>query len=94
MKRPKLGPTGDFPSGKLDADDEGGINIAIGSQIGPSGKIVVRIEFGKPIAWLGLPQEQAVQFAISVIKHARFAGSIIIGDGDAEDLGRRGQGDS
>ena len=83
-----LGPTGDFPKGKLDATDEGGINIAIGSQVGPDG-LVVRIEFGKPTAWLGLPQEQAVQFAIAIIKHARFMGQIVIGDGgdDASDFG-------
>ena len=83
-----LGPTGDFPKGKLDATDEGGINIAIGSQVGPDG-LVVRIEFGKPTAWLGLPQEQAVQFAIAIIKHARFMGQIVISDGgdDASDFG-------
>ena len=90
MKKPRLGPTHDFPRGKLNAQDEGGLTIAIGNE---GGNVVIR--FGKKIAWVGFPPEEAIQFALSIMKHARFMGSVIIcpGGPDAEDMGRRGQSD-
>jgi hypothetical protein len=60
-----IGPTGEFPLGKLNADDEGGINIAIGSESGN-----VRIDFGEPTAWIALPPDQALAFASLIVKHA------------------------
>ena len=62
----KLGPTGDFPNGKLNAHDEGGLRLAVGVE----GANVV-IAFGKPVAWLGMPPAEAVQLAEMIIKHAR-----------------------
>jgi hypothetical protein len=97
MKKPQAGPTGDFPHGKLNEDDEGGINIALSHHFAPDGTQMVRLDFLKPIAWLSLPREQAVAFALTIIKHSGFVGSVIVGDGemiDASNLGRRGQGDS
>ena len=86
----QLGATGDHPHGKLDETDEGGINIAIGSE--PDGK-TVRIMFGKKVAWIGLPQEQAVQFAMTILKHARMTGVLVMEGGDnAGDSGRSSQG--
>ena len=49
MTDPKLGPTGDFPEGKLGKDDEGGINMAIAASA-KDGQ--VHIQFGGPVAWL------------------------------------------
>jgi hypothetical protein len=90
VKNRTLGQTGDFPHGKLDDTDEGGLNIAIGSE--PDGKNVV-IRFGKKVAWIALPQEQAVQFAMTILRHARMHGVIVMdGESNAPDTGRSGQG--
>lgn len=62
----KLGRTGDFPHGKLNGSDEGGIRFAIGED----GDNVV-INFGTPVAWLGMPPEQAVALAEMLIAKAR-----------------------
>jgi hypothetical protein len=61
----QLGPTGDFPHGRLNDDDEGGIQIAISRENG-----VVRIDFGEPTAWIGLPPALALEFAATIAKHA------------------------
>lgn len=63
----EVGPTQDYPEGKMDESDEGGLNVAIGWDIDKS---VVRIEFGKRIAWLGLEPAHAVDFAKAILKHA------------------------
>lgn len=60
-----LGPTGQFPEGKLNENDEGEIRIAIISQ---NGKVV--IDFGKPTAWIGFTPEQARGIAESLVAHA------------------------
>ena len=56
----EIGPTGTFPKGKICPEDEG--ELAIGMSIDPEKKIIV-IEFGKPVAWLGLHVEEATQIA-------------------------------
>jgi hypothetical protein len=91
----KLGATGDFPHGKLSNDDEGGINVALSGHLAPDGTPMVRLNFGQPVAWLSLPRDQAIQFAMAILKHAGLRGMIVIGEGgdDAEDSRRRGQGD-
>lgn len=61
----KLGRTGDFPHGKLNGSDEGGIRFAIGED----GDNVV-INFGTPVTWLGMPPEQAVALAEILIAKA------------------------
>jgi hypothetical protein len=65
MSEHKLGPTGDFPKGKLDATDEGGLNIAITTY-----RKTVRVDFFKPTAWFALPPEEALAFASLIVKHA------------------------
>jgi hypothetical protein len=62
----KLGATGGFPDGKLNGADEGGLRFAIGEE---GGNVV--INFGKPVAWLGMPPEQAVAMAELLIRKAR-----------------------
>lgn len=70
MNKDKPGPTGDFPEGKLNPDDEGGLNIAVSHEIRPSGAAVVRIDFGSPTAWVAMGADQALAFASIIVKHA------------------------
>jgi hypothetical protein len=67
---PKLGPTGEFPQGHLNADDEGELTIAVGRE---NGKIVIK--FGTPVAWVGLDNARALKLAVSLLK---FAGAVKI----------------
>jgi hypothetical protein len=50
----KLGPTGDFPAGKLNRSDEGGLKIGISVEKG-----TIIIGFGKPISWIGFGPTEA-----------------------------------
>lgn len=61
----KLGATGEFPEGKLNATDEGALRIAIGIE---SGKL--RIDFGKPVAWVAMPKMNAIMFAEAIMRAA------------------------
>lgn len=63
----KLGATGDFPRGKLNSDDEGGLRLAVAAD--PKSKTVI-IEFGKPTAWLGLDVQTARTLAASLLAKA------------------------
>lgn len=56
----KLGATGRFPYGKAGADDEGELRMALATDRANG---IVRIIFGKPIAWIGLPAREARQLA-------------------------------
>lgn len=62
----KLGPTGDYPHGKLNPEDEGGLQMAITHD----SKGNVRIDFGVPVAWLAFPSDMAITFANLVLYHA------------------------
>jgi hypothetical protein len=66
----KLGATGQFPRGKMNTDDEGELQFAVGSD---PDKHKVIINFGKPVAWIGISPADAEQIAQSLIKHARRA---------------------
>jgi hypothetical protein len=55
-----IGETGAYPYGKLGADDEGELAVAVAADPQHG---VVRLEFGKSIAWLALPAGHARQFA-------------------------------
>jgi hypothetical protein len=61
----KLGATGDYPKGKLNADDEGGLMVKISTE-----GDTVRVDFGKPIAWIGYDPDGAIEFASKLIDHA------------------------
>lgn len=61
------GATGDHPQGRLNADDQGGLRMAIAAD--PLNSIV-RVEFGKPVAWLGLDRATALALADNLRKHA------------------------
>ena len=61
----KLGATGRFPYGKADASDEGEIAIGIAADHANG---IVRLQFGKPVGWLGLPSSHARQMAALLIE--------------------------
>jgi hypothetical protein len=59
---PKLGGTGRYPNGKLDPTDEGELQLAIA----PIGG-VVRMEFAKPVAWMGMYPSNARAMAQALL---------------------------
>jgi hypothetical protein len=61
----KLGPTNQFPEGKLVPHDEGELKFAIGSRDG-----CVVMEFGSPVKWFGCPPGVAREMARLLVKHA------------------------
>lgn len=63
----EFGATGTFPQGKLNDDDEGALRAGITYD-----KLngVVMINFGKPVAWLGLPPPEARDLAQKLLWHA------------------------
>lgn len=62
---PKFGATGKFPDGSLDKSDEGEISFGVTSH---RGKVI--INFGKPVAWLGMDSNQAAALAAFLLQHA------------------------
>jgi len=67
-RRKPLGPTGRFPRGKLTSDDEGELRLAITHQ---AGKVIV--DFGGPVAWIGLDPADVRQLAEALLEHASLA---------------------
>ncbi len=67
IKDLKLGATGRFQRGQAAADDEGELRMALAAD---HANALVRIEFGKPIAWLGLPVREARQLAGLLVEKA------------------------
>lgn len=63
----KLGPTGRHPQGKVDPSDEGELTLAVAVDYEQA---IVRIEFGGPVAWLGLPAGDARAFGQMLIDKA------------------------
>lgn len=62
------GALGDFPEGQLSKSDEGSIQFAIGVK---DGKVV--LDFGTPVAWVGMNPQQAMDVAALLVKRAREA---------------------
>lgn len=62
-----FGSTGNFPDGRLNESDEGEIRFGVAAD--PENKVVV-LNFGKPVAWLGMPPDLARQLALSLLKNA------------------------
>lgn len=63
------GALGTYPQGQLTPTDEGAIQFGVTAK---DGKVV--LEFGTPVAWLGMEPQQAADLAVSMLKHARAAG--------------------
>jgi hypothetical protein len=64
----QFGATGDYPHGKMNEEDEGGLLVGFTHD---KGKVI--INFGKPCAWIGLSPEEAFGFARLIAEHARDA---------------------
>ncbi len=60
---------GEYPNGRLNADDSGALAVAISNK---DGRVV--IEFPKPVAWIGFTGDQAMEIAQILMNHARKAG--------------------
>lgn len=65
-KRP-IGPTGTFPDGKLDDDDQGAINLAITADFNSG---VIGLDFGTLVAWVGFGPTQAREMAAKLLHYA------------------------
>lgn len=61
--------TGEFPDGRLNANDEGAVAVAIGHDQGR-----VTMQFPKNLNWIGFTPEQAIDIAQTLIEHARKCG--------------------
>lgn len=57
--------TGSFPAGKLTKSDEGSIQFALGEK---DGKVV--LDFGTPVAWIGMRPQEAADIGAALIKWA------------------------
>lgn len=57
-----------WPNGRINSDDDGELAFAIGP--GDKAETIV-VNFGKPVEWVGMPPDQAIQLAQLLIKHAR-----------------------
>ncbi len=60
-----MGATGKFPDGKMNPEDEGELQLGVAHD-----QDNVIINFEKPVAWLGLPRKEALQFAQMIANHA------------------------
>lgn len=65
-RKKQFGATDDFPRGKLNSDDEGGLQFGIAIK----DKTVI-LDFGKPVAWLGMDKATAMQLGALLIDKAR-----------------------
>ena len=62
-KPKKAGPTGNFPSDRMNENDEGELAIAIGII---DNKVVM--DFGIKISWIGLDKDNALAFGNKLIE--------------------------
>jgi hypothetical protein len=67
----KPGPLGTFSQGKLDDTDEGDLMVAISGD-----DKVVRIDFGKRIAWFAMDRDLALQFVMKIMERLGFKSEI------------------
>ena len=58
----------EFPRGRISGDDDGSLTFKIGAD---ADKGVIAIEFSKPVVWVAMPPQQAVELAQLLIQHAR-----------------------
>lgn len=55
-RRPFFGATGRFPRGRASAEDEGELQFGIAVDVAQG---ILRMVFGKPVQWIGLPSMEA-----------------------------------
>ena len=63
----KLGPTDQFPQGRLNPNDKGEIRMAI---FPDEESRVIIMEFGVELSWIGMPPGQAREMGEALIRHA------------------------
>jgi len=68
IKELGLGATGKHPEGRLTPDDEGEIQFAVGHD---KARRKIVLDFGTPVAWVGMTPAQAVDLAKCLKWHAR-----------------------
>ncbi len=73
MSDDEPGPTGKFPQGSLNKDDEGELKMLISHD--GEGKVI--IDFGKPVRWVGMSSTEAVDLARVLISHANAREKIV-----------------
>lgn len=62
-----IGPTGDYPDGKAAPDDNGGLNIKFTVDTAAD---LIRLDFGVPVAWIGLRADDARRIAFKLVGYA------------------------
>ena len=60
----KLGATGAFPEGKLDEHDQGQLRMLLSHD-----DKNVRLDFGKSVAWIAMPTNEALTIAFAILEH-------------------------
>ena len=60
---------GEHPDGRLNKDDAGALAFAVGVE---AGRVVLR--FPKPVAWMGMTGDEALELAQLLLRHAKHAG--------------------
>ncbi len=63
-----FGPTGKFPNGGMNLQDEGELKMGVANY---DGKVIMN--FGSPVKSVGLEPQGAVDLATAIIRHAREA---------------------
>lgn len=61
-----LGKTGKFPDGKISESDDGELRFATSVING-----ILIIDFGEPVAWIGLDKTQAKELILSLTKKVK-----------------------
>ena len=62
---------GEYPNGKLNVHDEGAVAFMVGAS---EGRVI--LQFPKPITWLGMEPNQAVEMAQLLVRHASECGTV------------------
>jgi hypothetical protein len=61
----KIGPSGEYPQGKLDETDKGELTMAV-TRVDD----VIRIDFGTSVEWIGMSTDEAIGLAMLLMRHA------------------------
>jgi len=57
-----------YSQGRIGPDDDGDLTYVVRPDAEHE---IVRLDFGKPVEWIGLPPQQAIELAQSLIRNAR-----------------------
>jgi len=68
--RENFGPTHEFPDGRLCDEDDGELRFGVAHDPA-TGRVL--INFGRPVAWLGMTPSQALELGGCLVEHGRRA---------------------